>query len=168
MRISRNIGGVLGSPTTSLLLIVALTLFTVVGLQLTGTTREKQAGRSAKTSGNANLIARGQYIVEGVAACGDCHTPRGENGESDHTKWLKGAPVFLQPAQPVPGWPLVAPRLAGLPPASDAEIITLLTTGIWPQTGKPLRLPMPHFHMTRSDAEAVLAYLKSLSSAGGR
>ena len=41
-------------------------------------------------------------------------------------------------------------------------MITLLTTGIW-VTGKPLRPPMPRFHMTRADAEAVLAYLKSLT-----
>jgi len=41
-------------------------------------------------------------------------------------------------------------------------MITLLTTGIWID-GKPLRDPMPKFHMTRADAEAVLAYLKSLT-----
>jgi mono/diheme cytochrome c family protein len=41
-------------------------------------------------------------------------------------------------------------------------MITLLTTGIW-ITGKPLKDPMPKFHMTPADAEAVLAYLKSLN-----
>jgi hypothetical protein len=69
--------------------------------------------------------------------------------------------VFFQPARAVPGWAIVAPRLAFLPPGRDAEIITLLTTGVW-SDGKPPKLPMPRFHMTRSDAEAVLAYLKSL------
>ncbi len=28
------------------------------------------------------------------------------------------------------------------------------------RSGKPLRAPMPRFHMIRSDAEAVVAYLK--------
>jgi mono/diheme cytochrome c family protein len=116
----------------------------------------------AQTSNNADLVARGKYLVEGVAGCADCHTPRDKNGELDHTRWLQGAPVFFQPAQPVPGWPLVAPRLAGLPPGSDQAILTLLTTGNW-TTGKPPRQPMPRFRMTQSDAEAVLAYLKSLS-----
>ena len=55
----------------------------------------------------------------------------------------------------------MAPRLSGTPPAGDAGMITLLTTGIW-ITGKPLRDPMPHFQMTRSDAEAIVTYLKSL------
>lgn len=149
--------------------MLTLLLIMVAGVYVAARTGEtKQAERGVKTSRNGDLIARGQYIVEGVAACGDCHTPRDENGVSDRTRWLKGAPVFFQPAQAVPGWPIVAPRLAGLPPGSDAEIVALLTTGIWPQTGKPLRLPMPRFQMTRSDAEAVVAYLKSLNPAGGR
>jgi hypothetical protein len=42
-------------------------------------------------------------------------------------------------------------------------MIKLLTTGIW-RDGKPLRAPMPQFRMNRSDAEAVVAYLRSLSS----
>jgi hypothetical protein len=53
-------------------------------------------------------------------------------------------------------------RRPGLPPGTDAEIITLLTTSI-ARGGQPLRPPMPRFHMTRVDAEAVLAYLKSLN-----
>jgi hypothetical protein len=41
-------------------------------------------------------------------------------------------------------------------------MIKLLTTGIW-TTGNRLLLPMPQFRMERGDAEAVLAYLKSLT-----
>lgn len=154
--------------------IAAVPLSTIVSLlilaagpRLTRGAQVTSQAESAKTTSKANLIARGKYIVEGVAACSDCHTPRGASGESDRSKWLAGAPVFFQPARPVPGWPLTAPRLAGLPPGSDAEIITLLTTGLW-RDGKPLRLPMPRFRMARSDAEAVLAYLKSLDSSGAR
>lgn len=143
------------------LLIAALLLFFIARSPATGMALETQQAQSSTTKTKPDLIARGKYIVEGVAACSDCHTPRGENGESDRSKWLAGAPVFFQPARPVPGWPLTAPRLAGLPPGTDSEIITLLTTGLW-RDGKPLRLPMPHFRMTRTDAEAVVAYLKSL------
>ena len=94
--------------------------------------------------------------------CGTCHTPRKPNGELDRSHWLAGAPVPYLPAHPERNWPLQAPRLAGLPPANDAAMITLLTTAVWTD-GKPLRDPMPKFHMTRADAEAVLAYLKSIS-----
>jgi len=140
--------------------IVACLLLWIVGSQSMRAAQGKQTD-TAKSASNTKLIARGKYIVEGVAACSDCHTPRGVNGESDRSKWLAGAPVFYQPAHPSPNWPVNAPRLAGLPPGSDAEIVTLLTTGIW-RDGKPLRLPMPRFRMGRSDAEAVVAYLKSL------
>lgn len=123
----------------------------------------RSAAQETKKGGTPpdSAVARGQYLVEGVAMCGTCHTPRMPNGGLDRSRWLAGAPVPYLPAQPTSDWPIVAPRLSGTPPAGDAGMITLLTTGIW-ITGKPLRDPMPHFQMTRSDAEAVVAYLKSL------
>jgi mono/diheme cytochrome c family protein len=145
--------------------IAAFTLLIMGGPRPTPAQETKRAGEGVKSSGNATEIARGKYIVEGVAACGDCHTPRMPNGELDYSRWLAGAPVPYLSARPEPDWPIVAPRLADLPPATDAQMIKLLTTGIW-VTGKPLRSPMPHFQMTRTDAEAVLAYLKSIT--GGR
>jgi mono/diheme cytochrome c family protein len=128
------------------------------------------AQSSQKASANAanstvhssdSLIARGKYIVEGLSRCGQCHTPREMNGAADHRHELQGASVWLKSAEPVEDWPLQAPRIAGIPPGTDAEMINLLTTGIW-RDGKPLREPMPQFRMTESDAEAVVAYLKSL------
>jgi len=116
----------------------------------------------ASQTGSTGAVAHGKYIVEDVAMCGNCHTPRNADGELERSRWLAGAPVPYLPARPNSDWPIVAPRLAGLPPTNDAGMITLLTTGIW-ITGKPLRDPMPHFHMTRPDAEDVLAYLKSLT-----
>jgi mono/diheme cytochrome c family protein len=141
--------------------IAALLLLIMVRPHPTTAQETKQAG-AAKSSGDATVIARGKYIVEGVAACGECHTPRKQDGELDYNHWLAGAPVPYLSARPEPDWPIVAPRIAGAPPASDAQMITLLTTGIW-VNGRPLRSPMPRFRMTHSDAEAVLAYLKSLT-----
>ena len=116
----------------------------------------------AKTSDKAKLVARGKYIVEGVAGCGYCHTPRDAEGNPNRAKWLAGAPVFYEPARPLPGWANTAPRLAGLPPGSDAEMIRLLTTSI-ARSGQAPRWPMPRFYMTQADAEAVVAYLKSVN-----
>jgi mono/diheme cytochrome c family protein len=139
--------------------ILVLAIF--VAMIASASSTAQDAKKAPAPSGNS--AARGQYIVEGVAVCGNCHTPRKPNGELDHSRWLAGAPVPYSPARPTADWPSVAPRLAGLPPTGDAGMITLLTTGVW-VTGKPLRDPMPQFHMTRSDAEAVLAYLKSVGS----
>jgi mono/diheme cytochrome c family protein len=109
-------------------------------------------------------VARGRYIVENVARCGQCHTPRNAAGGPDAGHPLEGAAVYLKSAEPKEDWPLQAPRLAGTPPGTDSEMITLLTTGIW-KDGRRLRDPMPSFRLTAEDAEAVLAYLKSLNPA---
>jgi mono/diheme cytochrome c family protein len=121
----------------------------------------QDARKPAATASDSSPVARGRYIVEDVAACGTCHTPRKPNGELDRSRWLDGASVPYLPAGPHADWPTVAPRLAGSPPTNDAGMVTLLMTAVWVD-GKPLRDPMPKFHMSRSDAEAVLAYLKSL------
>ena len=96
--------------------------------------------------------------------CGQCHTPRDPGGSPDRAHWLQGAPVPWTPVKPDPNWPINAPRIGGTPlPASDADMVKLLTTGIW-TTGNRLRPPMPQFRMNRGDAEAVVAYLKSVTA----
>ena len=126
-----------------------------------------QARKSPAAKGTAEGggdVARGKYLVEGVAMCGECHTPRDSSGNLDRSRWLQGSPVGWSPADgAVSNWPLIAPRIGGNPPASDADMVKLLTTGIW-TTGKPLRLPMMPFRMTETDAKAVVAYLKSVTS----
>jgi mono/diheme cytochrome c family protein len=118
--------------------------------------------QSERHSSSTESIARGKYLVESVAMCGTCHTPRESNGNFDRSRWLQGGPLPFVPAQPTSDWPLNAPRIGGTPPANDVDMIKLLTTGIW-TTGDRLRFPMPQFRMERSDAEAVVAYLKSLT-----
>jgi len=121
---------------------------------------QDKAGGSAKGgagSGNQTLVERGRYIVESVAMCELCHTPRTENGVPDKGHWLGGGPTQLRASYPAQ----IEPRIAGRPPGTDADFIKLLTTGI-ARTGMPPNPPMPPFRMTRPDAEAVLAYLKSL------
>lgn len=137
--------------------IAALLLVPVVASRSTAAQDAKRA-----PAASADQISRGKYIVEDVAMCGNCHTPRLGNGQLDRSRWLAGAPVPYLPAQPRSDWPIVAPRLAGSPPATSTGMITLLTTAVWTD-GRELRDPMPHFHMTRADAEAVVAYLKSLT-----
>lgn len=110
-------------------------------------------------------VARGKYLVEKVAMCGDCHTPRTETGEFDRTKWLRGGKLDFQPIREIPNWAKVAPPIAGLGnPGSgwtEERMTKLLETGLAPN-GKPHRPPMPAYNMSREDAAAVAAYLKSL------
>jgi mono/diheme cytochrome c family protein len=107
------------------------------------------------------LVARGQYIVEGLGKCADCHTPMSPKGEPDMTQWLMGSELIFQPTVPIPNWSSVAPAIAGLPGWEDEEAATLLMTGKKPD-GTYLNPPMPQFRMNDADAHAVVAYLKSL------
>jgi len=124
-------------------------------------THGQQTNKSAAaTSGD---VARGKYLAENVAMCVQCHTPRNGDGSLDRSRLLQGAPVIWSPANGDPNWPLIAPRIGGSMPASDADMIKLLTTGVW-LTGQPLRLPMMPFRMNDADAQAVIAYLKSVTA----
>ena len=144
------------SGTTAIAVAVVL-----VQLSGAGTPALAQSERHSNT-GSGEAVARGKYLVESVAMCGTCHTPSDSNGNPYRRRWLQGGPLPWVPAKPTSDWPLSAPRIGGTPPANDADMIKLLTTGVW-TTGDHLRFPMPQFRMERSDAEAVVAYLKSLT-----
>jgi mono/diheme cytochrome c family protein len=149
------------TKTACVVFLSALLVITVSLSAFTQNAGPKQAGRVANNAVDRDLAARGKYIVEGLSRCSQCHTPRDANGNPDRSHLLEGAAVWLKPAEPVEDWPLQAPRIAGIPPGTDADMVKLLTTGIW-RDGKPLRQPMPQFRMTQADAEAVVAYLKTL------
>lgn len=110
---------------------------------------------------DADVRERGRYLVEEIAQCGWCHSPRDPRGELDTTRWLQGAPIWFQPSQPVQNWAYSAPPLAGLPGFTPEQVVKVLTTGR-ASDGSALRRPMRPYKMQRIDAEAIVAYLKSL------
>ncbi len=106
-------------------------------------------------------VARGAYLVNQVAMCVQCHTPRDANGDLERTRLLQGAPMPVQSPFPNKKWAFRAPAIAGLPGWSDEDVVALLTTG-HRLNGYAPNAPMPPFRMSREDAEAVVAYLRSL------
>jgi mono/diheme cytochrome c family protein len=108
------------------------------------------------------VLERGRYLVERVGMCSDCHSPRDPTGQFIRGAWLGGAPIGVAPKHPIPGWAEFAPALAGLPGHyTEAQLVTFLETGVRPD-GSNAAPPMPPYRFSRSDAEAVVAYLKSL------
>jgi mono/diheme cytochrome c family protein len=106
-------------------------------------------------------IQRGQYLVNHVAMCGECHTPKTDQGEYDRTAWLQGDVLDYKPVRPMP-FAAVAPAIAGLPSfATDEQAIKFLETGT-NSLGKRAMPPMPQFRLSHDDAVAVVAYLRSL------
>jgi mono/diheme cytochrome c family protein len=115
----------------------------------------------AQTATNA-LILRGKYLVENVAMCADCHTPRDDRGQFDRSQWLRGNVLDFKPDHPTP-FAAVAVPIAGLPGFTGAQAVKFLETGI-DTTGKPAMPPMPQFRFKHDDAVAVVAYLRSLNN----
>ncbi len=106
-------------------------------------------------------VERGRYLVEEVAKCPECHTPRNERGELRADAWLRGASVWIKPVAAIPNWADNAPALAGFPSFTEEQGERILEQGTGPQ-GEELRPPMHIYHMNHADAKAIIAYLKSL------
>ena len=111
----------------------------------------------AELRGNA---ARGRYLVERVAMCGECHSTRDQAGVIIPATRLQGGPLPIKVPWPA-DWPLQVPRIAGLPGYSDAEALRLLTDGAIKRIGGQARAPMPRFRMTAEDAADVIAFLRT-------
>lgn len=105
----------------------------------------------------ADILARGDYLVNSVVLCGDCHTPMLEEGGHDESRKLHGAPVMVPP--PLADY---APALAGGPANySEEQFLHFLQTGERPDGTQP-RPPMPPYRLNEDDARAVAAYIRSL------
>lgn len=135
---------------SGIIAVAALTLLLVVS-QLS----------AAPPSHTQAQIARGEYLVKGIGQCGDCHTPFTFTGGFVMDKWLQGKKLEFGPLVPIPVWADTSPNIAGLPRWDTEKAVQFLMTGLAPN-GQPARPPMPAYRMNRADAEAVVAYLKSL------
>jgi mono/diheme cytochrome c family protein len=113
----------------------------------------------------ADNVARGKYLVEEVARCQECHTPKTADGKFDETKWLKGATLNIQPIEETKGWHKTSPDLTSTSRLwqswKEAGILKFLTTGLNPR-GRPADAPMPMYKLRPDDAQAIVDYLKSL------
>lgn len=132
-----------------------------------------EQGSGAKKEGgpDADLRKHGEYLVNRVAMCGDCHTPRDAKGEPDKSKMLRGATLGIVPKKKTEHWAEKAPDITGGGLAGkwkEEELVKLLTTGESPHGHAP-DPPMPPFRFNTQDARAVALYLKSLpGSKGGK
>ena len=121
-------------------------------------------GQGADSSAEGK-IARGKYLVEEVARCQDCHTPKMDNGNFIKSQWMKGATLNVAPAAPVVGWhattPDITPAGALWKRWGDSGMVAFLETGKTPRGGKA-GPPMPAYTLRHEDAEDIVAFLKSL------
>jgi len=114
-------------------------------------------------------IERGRYLVNHVALCGDCHTPRNFLGAFNRDLYLAGASEEIGPlGEEIPN--ITPDNGTGIGEWSREEIVELLLTGIKPDTDNVQGLmeeviegtPLGYKNMRREDALAIADYLKSI------
>ncbi len=117
----------------------------------------------------ATMVARGDYLMNHVVACGDCHTPRNADGTADLTRQLAGVDCFVDsdPADDTMGC-LSTKNLTndptGLANYSDQQIRDMFQKGMLPG-GQFLNPFMPYYvfaNMTDDDANSIVAYLRTV------
>jgi mono/diheme cytochrome c family protein len=118
-------------------------------------------GQAKVENKNDEALKRGAYLVNSVAQCANCHTPRNAKGEFDATRHLQGAPIWFKSTNAkFEKWEDTVPDItaSGLATKwSEEKLVKLLTS-----TGVEADAPMPAFKLTVDDARAVVAYLRSL------
>jgi mono/diheme cytochrome c family protein len=145
-------------------LMVAL-LGAGTGLLLTGGLGGPQAQAKGPADDPAALVKRGDYLVNQVARCGDCHTPRDAKGKLDNTRLLQGGPVPYTPRFKGEEWEDHSPDITLSGKAgkwSEAKMVKYLSG-----KGEKSDPPMPNYQLTEEDARAITAYLHSLPGKQG-
>ena len=133
-------------------------MFGRIGLALVLTCSAGAFGARAET-----LVERGQYLVDTIMTCHNCHTPRGPNGLM-FDKALSGGLRWNEPPFDVTASNITQDKETGIGAWSDAELKTFLTTGVRPN-GVPVAIVMPtafYKVMTERDLDAVVAYLRTI------
>ncbi len=116
-----------------------------------------------------SALERGDYLVNTILACGNCHTPRDANGAIVKDKALSGGRVFSTPAFVVTTSNITPDVETGIGSWTDAEIKRALVEGVRPDhhrlSGVPLAAIMPaNFYkaLLPEDLDAIIAYLRSV------
>ena len=107
---------------------------------------------------------RGAYLVQGLAHCGACHTPRNFLGASKQREFLHGARYanwYALDLTPDPA--------SGLGRIASQQIVALLHEGRTSLTSVTGQMPeVVHYstqHLSGADVAAITAYLKTLPAA---
>lgn len=109
-------------------------------------------------------LQRGDYLVNSILACGNCHTPMGPDGPVAG-RTLAGGTPFEAPPFSVYSSNITTDHDTGVGAWSDSDLKTAIVGGLRPG-GQPLApiMPSAFYHvMTGSDLEALVTYLRTVA-----
>ena len=111
-------------------------------------------------------VERGNYLVNSILTCGNCHTPKGPGGAPVTEKLHSGGvQTWDEPTYTVKGSNITPDKETGIGAWSDAEIKKAMTDGVRPN-GVPLAPIMPFavlqdLHARRSQCRRRLSEIRA-------
>ena len=109
-------------------------------------------------------LERGAYLVNGIVACGNCHTPKGPDGTALPDQALSGGLVIDLPVFHAVAPNITPDKTTGIGGWTDEQIIDAIRNGRRPD-GTIIGPPMPiafYRNMSDTDVRAIVAYLRSV------
>lgn len=118
---------------------------------------------AASSAAAETLLERGDYLVNGVVACGNCHTPQGPNGPVEGMEFAGQLVLDWEP------FTAYAPNITpdpetGIGGWSKEDVIRAIRDGVRPD-GSIIGPPMPiglYREISDEDVEAIAAYVLSV------
>jgi mono/diheme cytochrome c family protein len=105
---------------------------------------------------------RGQYLVEALAACDNCHTPRGANGYDLAARFSGGLQTFSGKTYTVRGGNISPDKESGIGAWTDDALRAAIVEGLGPDGSLAPAMPSDSFRaFTKGDLDAVIGYLRS-------
>ena len=121
------------------------------------------AATLATANAQSDLVKRGDYLVNGLLTCGNCHTPKGPPA-AIAGKDFSGGLSWDEPPFKVTAPNITPDKETGIGNYTDEQLKTVLRKGT-KANGVPVAMIMPSgFYeiMTDRDLNAVVAYLRTL------
>lgn len=111
------------------------------------------------------LLQRGTYLVRGIVACGNCHTPKGPGGVPiANMEMAGGFEIELPHIGKTVTSNITPDKETGIGRWTDQQVITAIREGKRPD-GTTIGPPMPiemYRGMSDRDVRAIVVYLRSL------
>lgn len=108
-------------------------------------------------------LERGRVLMQGIVACGNCHTPQGPNGPVPGQELAGGMP-FVEAPFTAYASNITPDKDTGIGRWTDAQLITAIREGRRPD-GSLIGPPMPiglYRGLSDTDVKAIVAYIRSV------
>lgn len=112
---------------------------------------------------NDDLLVRGNYLMNGVVACANCHAAHDDKGNVVPSLGPSGGMVFEAPVFKAYAPNITPDRKTGIGNWTDAQLARAIRDGIRPDgtlIGPPMPIPF-YRHLSDKDLAAIIAYLRA-------